>query len=197
MKNQSVLSILTVLILLAVAIIAMFTFINTRPAPVEIIINPPPPTITPAPTNTPSPMIIYVTGAVVNPEVTVTLEVGSRVGDAIELAGGFAENADKTGVNVAEILRDGAQIFVPAIDEATTQADTIIATPIQPSIVYINRATVEELMTLPNIGRVTAERIIAYREENGNFASLEDLDNVEGIGESTLNQLKGLISFEP
>ena len=52
-------------------------------------------------------------------------------------------------------------------------------------------------MTLPNIGRVTAERIIAYREENGNFASLEDLDNVEGIGESTLNQLKGLISFEP
>lgn len=197
MKNQSVLSILTVLILLAVAIIAMFTFINTRPAPVEIIINSPPPTVTPSPTNTPAPMIIYVTGAVINPEVTVTLEVGSRVGDAIELAGGFAENADKTGVNIAEILRDGAQIFVPTLGEATAQVDVTIATPIQPSIVYINRATVEELMTLPNIGQVTAERIIAYREENGNFTSLEDLDKVEGIGESTLNQLGGLVSFEP
>ncbi len=197
MKNQSILSILTVITLLAVAIIAMFTFINTRPAPVEIVINPPSPTLTPSPSNTPAPMMIYVTGAVMNPEVTVTLEVGSRVGDAIELAGGFAENADKTGVNVAEILRDGAQIFVPTLGDATAQTDMTIATPIQPSMVYINRATVEELMTLPNIGQVTAERIIAYREENGHFASLDDLDKVEGIGESTLNQLEGLISFEP
>lgn len=197
MKNQSVLSIITTLIPLAVAIIAMITFINTRPAPVEIIINPPPSTQTPQPTNTPAPIIVYVTGAVINPESTVSVEVGSRVADAIELAGGFADNADKTGVNLAEILRDGAQIHVPSLEETSAQTDVGIATPIQPSVVYINRATVEELKTLPGIGDVTAQDIIDYREANGNFNSLADLDNVEGIGEATLRDLEGLISFEP
>ena len=199
MKTQSILSGITIIVLLAIAIIGGITLINTRPAPVEIVINPPPATATASPTNTPAPIMVYVTGAVINPETTVSLPAGSRVEDAITQAGGFADNADKTGVNLAEILRDGVQVHVPIIGlaEATDEVSTVIATPIQPTIVYINRATIEELMTLPNIGQVTAENIIAYRTENGNFNTLSDLDNVDGIGESTLARLEGLISFEP
>ncbi len=197
MNIKSIIPIITVITLVAVALIGAITLINTRPAPVEIVINPPPPTATALPTNTPAPLVVYVTGAVMNPEITVSLPVGSRVADAIEQAGGFSDTANQTAVNLADIVRDGMQIHVPLLD---TESDTtIIATPAASGagIVYINRATIDDLMTLPNIGQVSAERIIAYREANGNFTSLEDLDNVDGIGPSTLARLEPLISFEP
>jgi len=197
MNIKSIIPIITVITLVAVALIGAITLINTRPAPVEIVINPPPPTATALPTNTPAPHVVYVTGAVMNPEITVSLPVGSRVADAIEQAGGFSDTANQTAVNLADIVRDGMQIHVPLLD---TESDTtIIATPAASGagIVYINRATIDDLMTLPNIGQVSAERIIAYREANGNFTSLEDLDNVDGIGPSTLARLEPLISFEP
>jgi len=197
MNIKSIIPIITVITLVAVALIGAITLINTRPAPVEIVINPPPPTATALPTNTPVPLVVYVTGAVMNPEITVSLPVGSRVADAIEQAGGFSDTANQTAVNLADIVRDGMQIHVPLLD---TESDTtIIATPAASGagIVYINRATIDDLMTLPNIGQVSAERIIAYREANGNFTSLEDLDNVDGIGPSTLARLEPLISFEP
>lgn len=195
MKTQSILSLVTILVLVAVAILGGITLINTRPAPVEIVINPPPPTITPAPTNTPAPIVVYITGAVNNPS-TVSMAVGSRVEDAIALAGGFTEDADKQAINLADIVRDGTQIHVPSLNSGVNEVVSI-ATPIGPRVVYINRADVEELITLPDIGRVTAERIIAYREENGNFTSMDDLDNVQGIGPSILAKLDGLISFDP
>ena len=195
MKTQSILSLVTILVLVAVAILGAITLINTRPAPVEIVINPPAPTITPAPTLTPAPIVVYITGAVNNPS-TFSLEVGSRVEDAIALAGGFAEDADREAVNLADIVRDGTQIHVPSLTSEVNQVVTI-ATPIGPQVVYINRADVEELITLPDIGRVTAERIIAYREENGNFTSMDDLDKVDGIGPATLAKLDGIISFDP
>ncbi len=197
MNIKSIIPIITVITLVAVALIGAITLINTRPAPVEIVINPPPPTATALPTNTPAPLVVYVTGAVMNPEITVSLPVGSRVADAIEQAGGFSDTANQTAVNLADIVRDGMQIHVPLLD---TESDTtIIATPAASGagIVYINRATIDDLMTLPNIGQVSAERIIAYREANGNFTSLEDLDNVDGIGPSTLARLEPLIAFEP
>lgn len=195
MKTQSILSLVTILVLVAVAILGTITLINTRPAPVEIVINPPPPTITPAPTHTPAPIVVYITGAVNNPS-TISMAVGSRVEDAIALAGGFTGDADKQAINLADIVRDGTQIHVPSLNSTVNEVVSI-ATPIGPREVSINRAGVEELITLPDIGRVTAERIIAYRQENGNFTSMDDLDNVQGIGPATLAKLDGLISFEP
>jgi competence protein ComEA len=195
MKTQSLLSLVTILVLVGVAILGGITLINTRPAPVEIVINPPPPTVTPAPTATPAPIVVYITGAVNNPS-TISLKAGSRVEDAINQAGGFAENADKQAVNLADILRDGVQVHVPSRTD-NTQQTTTLATPMGPQVVYINRATIEELMNLPDIGEVTAGRIIAYREANGNFTSFDDLDNVQGIGPAILAKLQGLISFEP
>jgi competence protein ComEA len=171
--------------------------IAARPAPVQITINPPVPTPTDLPTATPAPVLVYITGAVAKPEQTITLPAGSRVQDALDAAGGALENADLTLVNLAAMLRDGDQIHVPALTEdAESVTDEMLPTPSGGEIVYINTATLEELMTLPDIGESTAQRIIDYRTANGVFASLEDLDQVSGIGPATLEKIAALISFE-
>jgi competence protein ComEA len=171
--------------------------IAARPAPVQITINPPVPTPTDLPTAAPAPVLVYITGAVAKPEQTITLPAGSRVQDALDAAGGTLENADLTLVNLASIVRDGDQIHVPALTEDTEAVtDETLPTPSGGEIVYINTATLEELMTLPDIGESTAQRIIDYRTANGAFASLEDLDQVSGIGPATLEKIAALISFE-
>lgn len=171
----------------------------SRPQPVQITVNPPLPTATPLPTSTPSPLQVYVTGAVAQPETIVSIPAGSRVQAAIEAAGGVTDDADLQRVNLADIVRDGDQVHVPSLVEITAQADNgeaALPTPSGGEVIYINTATLEELMTLPGIGERTAQDIIAYREANGNFASLEDLDEVPGIGPATLEEIGALISFE-
>ncbi len=181
-------------LLVAAAIIGgIVLLLSTRPTPVQITVNPPLPTRTLEPTPTRLPILVYVTGEVAQPETTVTLPYGSRVQDAIDAAGGATENADLTRVNVAAILYDGDQVHVPPM----STDETVLATPLGGGIVFINRATAEEIDTLPGIGETTAQAIVAYREANGPFTSMENLDQVEGIGPSTLAELEGLISFEP
>jgi len=193
-------TILASLIVVIIIVAGAALLLLTRPEPVEITINPPIPTQTPAPTETPSPILVYVTGAVNQPETTVMIPYDSRVSDAIEAAGGTTDDADLTLVNMAAILHDGDQVHVPSVAEAEEDATSaeVEALPTRPGgeVVYINRATEEELQTLPGIGAVTAANIIDYREANGAFTSLEDLDNVPGIGASTLETLEPLISFE-
>lgn len=164
----------------------------TRPQPVQITINPPVPTATPLPTASPGPITVYITGAVRQPQTTLSLPAGSRVQDAIDTAGGLLEDADLDRVNLAQVLRDGDQVHVPS----HTGGDTVLATPNTSGMVFINRATSEELQTLPGVGPALAERIIAYREANGPFSSLDDLDNVSGIGPALLSGLEGLVAFD-
>lgn len=165
----------------------------TRPQPVQITINPPVPTAAPAPTHTPGPITVYITGAVQRPQTSLALPAGSRVQEAIDAAGGLLDGADLDRVNLAQVLRDGDQVHVPSAGEA---GDTILATPNTGGMVSINRATTEELQTLPGVGPALAGRIITYRDENGPFMSLDDLDNVSGIGPSLLAELEGLVSFD-
>ncbi len=165
--------------------------ISTQPQPVQITINPPVPTSTAFPTGTPAPITVYITGAVAEPEQTLTLPSGSRVQDAIDAAGGMTETADLELVNLAGILRDGDQVHVPEQNQ-----EVALPTASGGGIVHINTATVEELDTLPGVGPALAERIIAYRDANGAFTSLEDLDNVEGIGPALIGELQGLIAFD-
>ena len=173
-------------------------FVLRRPAPVTITILPPEPTATSAPTLTPTasptpgPLQVYVTGAVANPETLVTVPYGSRVIDAIEAAGGFAEDADRERVNLAEVLRDGDQVHVYALSEPAVS----LPTPNDSGIVYINVAAAEELEQLPRIGPALAQRIVEYREANGPFASLEDLTNVSGIGPATLEEIAPFVSLD-
>jgi competence protein ComEA len=120
------------------------------------------------------------------------LPPGSRVADAIARAGGATGKADADLVNLAAPLADGEQIVVPA--GGGTQAGSGASPGTSPSApVDLNSATAEQLDALPGIGPVTAEKIVAYRQEHGPFTSLDDLDAIPGIGPSRIENLRGLV----
>jgi len=185
----------TVIIVFALVVLfiagGVVLLLSTRPQPVQITINPPIPTSTPEPTHTPAPVLVYVTGAVANPQTTVSVPAGSRVQDVIDAAGGLTDNANLDLVNLAAIVRDGDQVHIPEIGQSTEA----LPTPSGGAVVFVNTATLEELMTLPDIGESTAQAIIDYRDANGPFTSLEDLDEVRGIGPNTLEKIKDLVAF--
>jgi len=164
----------------------------SRPEPTTITTNPPLPTATNAPTATPGPILVYVTGAVILPESTHELPFGSRVQDAIAAAGGFADSANKTLVNVAGILRDGDQIHVPSVNEQ----GLTLPTPSGGDLLRINTASENELLSLPGVGPALAGRILAYRDEIGSIDSFDELDKISGIGEATIAKWQDLIAFD-
>ncbi len=189
-------SLFTGVLILAIAGGAM-VFLLRRPPPVTITVIPPGPTATPAPSATPGPIAVYVTGAVATPQIIVSLPYGSRVIDAIEAAGGFTAEADRVRVNQAQVLRDGDQVHVFALQaDSDTHEETILATPSDSGTVYINTADQAALESLPRVGPELARRIIAYREQHGPFVTPEDLLAVNGIGPSLLETIAPLISFE-
>jgi competence protein ComEA len=146
------------------------------------------------PAPTPMPIFVYVTGAVEVPGV-YSLERGDRVLDAIEAAGGELPDASLDSINLAAVLQDGAKIFVPdANNPLTSDEFGAISTPVL--MININIASQQELELLPGIGSEKALAIIAYREENGFFSSIEGIMDVPGIGEQIYNQIKGCISIE-
>ena len=132
---------------------------------------------------------VYVTGAVVNPGV-YAMQEGDRIFDVVEKAGGFTEDALQTEVNLAQILEDEDQIHIPTAQEAEEQAAADEAA----GLVNINTATLEELCTLTGIGEAKAQSIISYREENGNFSSIEEIMNISGIKEGVYEKIKDQIT---
>lgn len=135
-------------------------------------------------------VIVHVVGAVREPGL-YRLHEGDRVADAIERAGGAAAKADLAGVNLAAPVVDGTQIVVPALGAArASPGGTGAAT----GPVSLSSATVEELDTLPGIGPVTAEKIVAWRDAHGPFRSVDDLDAVPGIGPTRIEQLRELVT---
>jgi competence protein ComEA len=184
------------IIFIIVIVVAVIIVMTSTPDAVQIVVNPPVPTATPAPTNTPEPILVYVTGAVNEPEQTITLPYGSRVSDALDAVGGVTDDADLERINMAGILHDGDQIHVPSVNDSADESASTIPTPSGGEVIYINSATLEELETLPGVGPAMAQRIIDYREANGALTSLEDLDNVSGMGPATIEGLADLISFE-
>ena len=138
---------------------------------------------------------IYIAGAVTNPGV-YELDEGSRIKDALELAGGPSDGADMLRVNLAARLKDEQQIIVPKegemVDKQLVEGQNIGSD----SRININTADHAKLMELPGIGQVTANNIIAYRTEHGMFKSIEDIKNVTRIGEKTFERFKELITVE-
>lgn len=140
-------------------------------------------------------LIIDVVGKVRRPGI-VTVPKGSRVFEAIEAAGGLKGRADTASLNMARVLADGEQILVGiepvAVPGAPAGAGGDGAQA--GAKVNLNTATPEQLDTLPGVGPVTAQAILAWREENGRFGSVEDLLDVKGIGDATLAELRDLVS---
>ena len=177
----------------------------------------PPPTASPPTPSAPTPkpeIAIHVTGAVRSPGVYY-LSTDARVHEAIEKAGGKTDRADIHSLNLAAKVRDGEQIYVPEIRQTPDvgqrpPAPKTIKVPApgatassassQPSVkryaasdgsrININTATSQELQTIRGIGPAMARRIIEYRQTSGGFSTVDDLTNVKGIGEKTLEKLR-------
>ena len=134
---------------------------------------------------------IYVCGQVKNPGV-YTLPQGSRVMDLFALAGGLTDNAAEDYWNQARLLVDGEMLYVPTIEEAK-DLHKESADSGGDQKVNINTASKEELMSLPGIGETRALAIIAYRQKNGPFTSIEDLKKVEGIKDGVYEKVRDYI----
>ena len=146
----------------------------------------------------PAKIMVHVTGQVKDQGV-VLLDEGSRIVDAIEAAGGETDDADLAKLNLAYVLNDGEKIYVPSKSEQNQEIEYVTTASggdsmsSNSSIININTAGQNELMELPGIGESIANKIIAYREENGKFKTIEDIKNVPGIGDSKFANIKDMI----
>ncbi len=147
------------------------------------------------PAPTPAPVTVYVAGAVNQPGV-YEMPRGSRVQDAIQEAGGFLPDAALEALNLASVLQDGQRVWVRSSLPISDTARTGISLAQELYPIDINLASQEKLETLPGIGAVTAQKIIAYRDEHGDFATTEQILNVPGIGPATYQSLKDLITVQ-
>lgn len=158
-------------------------------------------TIVLRPAPTPEPLRVHVAGAVVRPGV-YELDDDSRVEDAVAAAGGFVIEADKNALNLAAHLEDGQRLDIPFVagfipDDASGFVVITEGTPsplVGEDLVNINTASLDELDNLPGIGPTIAQRIIDYRTANGPFASINDIVNVAGIGSATFAEIQDLIT---
>ncbi|SDR79279.1 competence protein ComEA [Corynebacterium timonense] len=181
------------LILIAVVLAAVIAWLALRPAPPEaeaaweeIPAAPTSPTVT-----APQQVVVSVVGAVDTPGL-VTLEQGARVADALAAASPRPE-ADLVSLNQAQLLVDGQQIHVLAVGEAAP-APAPAPAAAAGGLVSLNTAAAAELEALPGIGAATAAAIIAHREANGPFSSVDALLDVKGIGPAKFEALKDLVS---
>ena len=157
------------------------------------------PTVTPVQpaakpkTVAPKLLVIDVAGAVRHPGL-YRLRSGSRIDDAIALAGGATAKAQLDTVNLAAPVADGEQIVVPGKGVGGIAAASAPSGGSSPSApLDLNSATLEELENLPGIGPVTAQKILDYRQQHGAFHSIAELQGVPGIGPAHMAQLKGLV----
>lgn len=135
---------------------------------------------------------VHVAGAVATPGLYRLFD-GARVVDAVAAAGGFAEGADRSAVNLARAVSDGEQILVAVMGEAPAAVASAPGAA-GDGRVNLNTADVAALDTLPRIGPALAQRIIDWRDENGGFTSIEDLLAVPGIGDKMLEALSDLVT---
>ena len=147
------------------------------------------------PEDDPAVLVVHVDGAVAAPGVYELAE-GTRVNDAIAAAGGLAEGADTSSINLAAGVLDGEKVYVPLEGEdapAAAEAGAASGAEDTPAPININTATIEELDELPGVGEATARAIVEDREQNGPFSVPEDLMRVSGIGEKKFAKLEGRI----
>lgn len=197
-RGRGTIILCSVLSLIVGGLIGYFT---PRPqVSTPIVVSTPVSTATPPPTPTLAPIRVYVSGAVRQPAV-YELPPGSIVQSAVDAAGGPTSDADLDCVNLALELRDQQQVHVPRQGEAHPPPPVSGGDPDSGGptgvLINLNVATAAELETLPRIGPTMAQRILEYREANGPFEAIEDIQEVPGIGPATFEGLKDLITVGP
>lgn len=153
---------------------------------------------TPSATPSPGAIVVHVSGAVTSAGV-YELTAGARVVDAIEAAGGAVDDARTDQLNLARTIQDGEQIHVPDAAEVASAGPVDRSGHATPGVaaggrISLNTASASELETLPGVGPVLASRIVEHRERAGGFAAIEDLLQVDGIGEKTFAELRELVT---
>ncbi len=148
-------------------------------------------------------LVVSVTGKVLRPGV-VTVPAGSRVSDAIAAAGGATKAADITGLNLAARLTDGESIIVPAAGQVGAPVGDMAAPAVAPNSAAastaartpldLNTATAGALDTLPGVGPVTAGDIVSWRQQHGLFTSVDQLQEIPGIGPAKFAHLAPLVT---
>lgn len=153
--------------------------------------------VAPVTTVAAGPALVHVAGHVNRPGV-YTLPLGSRVHDAVMAAGGATADGERDGLNLAALIVDGQRIYVPAEGEvdlgsvsgaSSETGDAAVAGPLD-----LNRASRDELETLPGVGPATAGAIVDDRDRNGPYATVDDLDRVPGIGPAKLAAIRDLVT---
>lgn len=143
-------------------------------------------------TTAPAVLVVHAAGAVLRPGV-YRVQPGARVVDVIDAAGGPAPDADVNRLNLAALVTDGSQVYLPRVGEAVPLPVGAAATaPAGP--LNLNTATIEQLDALPGIGPATAKAIIAERDRRGRFRAVDDLLDVRGIGPAKLDALRDLVT---
>ncbi|HEM6488450.1 helix-hairpin-helix domain-containing protein [Streptococcus suis] len=148
-----------------------------------------------------SQLVVDVKGAVAKPGL-YTLAADARVNDVVEAAGGLTSQADPKSINLAQKLSDEAVVYVASKDEnisvvaSTTASSAMSQEEKNTSLVNLNTATEADLQTISGIGAKRATDIIAYREANGGFKSVDDLNNVSGIGDKTMESIRPYVTVD-
>jgi competence protein ComEA len=143
---------------------------------------------------------VHVAGAVRHPGL-VRVRADARVGQAVDAAGGLTQRADLTAINLAATIKDGQQVIVPVRGKVPAAAAPTGGAPSAPPAgapaagakISLATATVEQLDTLDGIGPALAQRIVAWRDAHGGFQSVDQLGEVEGIGDKRLQALKAAV----
>ena len=146
---------------------------------------------------------VYISGEVNNPGV-VTLNDSDRLATAVEKVGGTTKKADLNSVNMAVKLQDEMHYIIPKIGEVTKENESKLETNnsieqgevSKTSQININTATIEELDKLPGVGEATANKIVNHRNDNGEFKTIEEIKNVNGIGDKKFEDMKNLICVD-
>lgn len=191
-------------IIVGLTLLAVYIFTSTRDTDADLIINKPDATTLNIEesvekeernTSQKEKNMIYIDlkGEVTHPGV-YAIQLGARVKDVLDDAGGFTEEADPLMINLAQVLEDEMVIYVPKKGEQMATVSNHIVSK-NDGLLNINKATATDFEALDGIGPAKAEAIVAYRTENGNFNKLDELMKVSGIGEGVFNQIKDEITI--
>jgi competence protein ComEA len=179
--------------------VGLFAWYAQRPPPPPVVVFQPPPRVTPSPPPM-TQIVVHVSGAVAQPGI-YRLPVGSRIDDAIKQAGGAQPEADLHRLNLAARVADGQQVVVPRRATAASPGPSPeAARPGSPAAaggsVNLNTASVAELDGLPGVGPVTAQRIVAYREQHGPFTRVDQLREANLVNKAMFERIKDRVVAE-